>query len=376
VEAARDYPARVSTLELFFDLVFVFTITQLTTVLVHEPNGRGVGQAFLILGVVWWMYGGYAWLTNAVAPQGATRRLLLLGGMAAFLVLALAIPHAFAGTGLTFGLAYLVVICVHGGLFIRATATSVAAAFRGIAPINATAAALVLVGGALGGAPQYVLWAAAFALTWIGTPLLTDNTGFEIAAPHFVERHGLVVIVAIGESIVAIGIGATGLPVDLALVGLAVLGLALSACLWWAYFGGGGDDEAERALDAAPAAERPALALAGYGLPHMAILLGVVAIAAAEKHAIGSASHALPLAQALYLGAGAALFLAGDLVFRHVLRMGRERTHAAAALLALATVPLGTEVSAVAQMVAVTLVLVSMLALEGRAVAPAQKAAG
>jgi low temperature requirement protein LtrA len=364
VDAARDYPVRVSTLELFFDLVFVFTITQLTAVLVREPNGRGVAQAFLILGVVWWMYGGYAWLTNAVAPQGATRRLLLLGGMAAFLVLALAIPHAFAGTGLTFGLAYLVVICVHGGLFIRATATSVAAAFRGIAPINGTAATMVLVGGALGGAPQYVLWAAAFTLTWIGTPLFRDIGDIDIASAHFVERHGLVIIVAIGESIVAIGIGAAGLPVDLALVGLSTLGLALSACLWWAYFGGGDDDDAERALEAAPAARRPALALAGYGLPHMAILLGVVAIAAAEKHAIGHASHELPLAQALYLGAGAALFLAGDVAFRHVLRMGREWTRAAAALLTLATVPLGTEVSAVAQMVAVTLVLVAMLALE------------
>ncbi|MFL5782089.1 MAG: low temperature requirement protein A, partial [Thermoleophilaceae bacterium] len=363
-------------LELFFDLVFVFTITQLTAVLVREPNGRGVAQAFLILGVVWWMYGGYAWLTNAVAPQGATRRLLLLGGMAAFLALALAIPHAFAGTGLTFGIAYLVVICVHGGLFIRATATSVATAFRGIAPINGTAATMVLVGGALGGTAQYLLWAAAFTLTWIGTPLFRDIGDIEIASAHFVERHGLVVIVAIGESVVAIGIGAAGHPVDLALVGLSTLGLALSACLWWAYFGGGDDDDAERALEAAPAARRPALALAGYGLPHMAILLGVVAIAAAEKHAIGHASHALPLAQALYLAVGAALFLAGDVAFRRVLRMGRERTRAAAALLALCTVPLGTEVSAVAQLVAVTLMLVGMLALEARAAVPAQTAAG
>jgi low temperature requirement protein LtrA len=374
VEAARDYPVRVSTLELFFDLVFVFTVTQLTTVLVHEPNGRGVAQAFLILGVVWWMYGGYAWLTNAVPPQGATRRLLLLGGMAAFLVLALAIPKAFDGTGLTFGLAYLVVICIHGGLFIRATAMSVSAAFRGIAPINGTAAVMVLVGGALGGTPEYVLWAAAFTLTWIGTPLLTDNTGFEIASAHFVERHGLVVIVAVGESIVAIGIGAGGLPVDLALVGLAVLGLALSACLWWAYFGGD-DDEAERALESAPPRDRPRLALAGYGLPHMAILLGIVAIAAAEKHAIGHASHTLPLAEALFLGAGAALFLAGDVAFRHVLRIGREATRAAAAVLVLCSVPLGTEVSAVAQMVAVTVVLAAVLALEARGGAGA-KAAG
>jgi low temperature requirement protein LtrA len=253
---------------------------------------------------------------------------------------------------------------VHGGLFIRATAMTVSAAFRGIAPINGTAAAMVLAGGALGGTPEYVLWAAAFTLTWIGTPLLTDNTGFEIASSHFVERHGLVVIVAIGESIVAIGIGAAGLPVDLALVGLSVLGLALSACLWWAYFGGGGDGEAERALSLAPAAERPSLALGGYGLPHMAILLGIVAIAAAEKHAIGHASHHLRLADALYLGAGAALFLVGDAVFRHVLRIGRERTRLAAAALVLCTVPLGTEVSAVAQMLAVALVLAGTLALE------------
>ena len=366
MEAARTQPARVSTLELFFDLVFVFTVTQLTTVLAREPTWRGVLQAFLTLGVIWWMYGGYAWLTNAVAPQGATRRLLLLGGMAGFLVLALSIPHAFAGTGLSFGLAYLVVISVHGGLFIYAAAVSVSAAFRAIAPINGTAAAMVLAGGALGGTPEYVLWGAAFVLTWIGTPLLTDNSGFDIAPSHFVERHGLVVIVAIGESVVAIGIGATGLPVNLALVGLSVLGLALSACLWWAYFGGGGDDEAERALDAAPPAARPRLALGGYGLPHMAILLGIVATAAAEKHAIGRASHSLPLAEALYLGGGTALFLAGDVVFRHVLGIGRERTRTAGAVAALCTVPLGTEVSAVAQLLALALVLAATLWLEDR----------
>ena len=215
---------------------------------------------------------------------------------------------------------------------------------------------------------MYVLWAAAFTVTWIGTPLFRDIAGIEIATTHFVERHGLVVIVAIGESIVAIGIGAAGLPVDLALVGLSVLGLALSACLWWAYFGGGDDDEAERALEAAPPAERPSLALGAYGLPHMAILLGIVAMAAAEKHAIGHASHTLPLAEALFLGAGAALFLAGDVAFRHVLRIGRGAPRSVAALLALCTVPLGASVSAAAQMVALTLVLAATLTVEARAV--------
>ena len=139
VNVPPSEPVRVSTLELFFDLVFVFTITQLTTVLVREPNWRGVLQVFLMLAVIWWMYGGYAWLTNAVPPEGLNRRLLLLGGMAGFLVLALSIPRAFAGTGLTFGLAYMVVIGVHGGLFIRASARTVSMAFRGVARINAVA---------------------------------------------------------------------------------------------------------------------------------------------------------------------------------------------------------------------------------------------
>ena len=110
---------RVSTLELFFDLVFVFTITQLTAVLSHDPTPRGLLRVVLMLGVIYWMYGGYAWLTNAVAPDRAARRLVLLGGMAGYLVLALTIPDAFSGDDLAFGLAYLVVVSIHAGLFSR-----------------------------------------------------------------------------------------------------------------------------------------------------------------------------------------------------------------------------------------------------------------
>src|SRR4051812_27038758 len=98
----REEIGRVSTLELFFDLVFVFTITQLTAVLVHEPTWKGLLQVVLMLSLIWWMYGGYAWLTNSVAVDRGNRRLLLLGGMAAYLVLALAIPEAFSGSGLAF----------------------------------------------------------------------------------------------------------------------------------------------------------------------------------------------------------------------------------------------------------------------------------
>ena len=127
---------RVSTLELFFDLVFVFTITQLTTVLVREPNWRGVLQVFLMLAVIWWMYGGYAWLTNAVPPDRPERQLFLLGAMGAYLVLALSIPRAFTGSGLTFGLAYLAIVCVHAGLFARSNLTVCRGAGH-LVPLNA-----------------------------------------------------------------------------------------------------------------------------------------------------------------------------------------------------------------------------------------------
>ncbi|HJW61064.1 MAG TPA: low temperature requirement protein A [Actinomycetota bacterium] len=114
---------RVSTLELFFDLVFVFTITQLTAVLSDDPSLRGLLRVVLMLGVIFYMYGGYAWLTNAVAPDRAARRLLLLGGMAAFLVLALAIPRAFSEGDVAFGVAYLVIVSIHCGLYTRTPET-------------------------------------------------------------------------------------------------------------------------------------------------------------------------------------------------------------------------------------------------------------
>src|SRR5919202_5030667 len=150
---------RVTTLELFFDLVFVFTITQLTAVLYHAPTLRSLAQVVLMLVVIWWMYGGYAWLTNTVSAQTANRRLLLLGGMAGYFVLALAVPHAFSSSGLAFGLAYLVVVGVHTTLFTRASSASVVTAILRLAPYNLASALVVVVGGALGGRAQYVLWA-------------------------------------------------------------------------------------------------------------------------------------------------------------------------------------------------------------------------
>ena len=355
---------RVSTLELFFDLVFVFTITQLTAILLDHPDWRGLFSAILMLGVTWWMYGGYAWLTNAVPPNTTTRRLLLMGGMAGFLVMALAIPGSFFGDdGLAFGLGYLLVTAVHTALFTQTTAESAVRAILRLAPFNFVSAVLVLIAGIVGGTAEFVLWTVAFCLQVVA-PYLSGQEGFVIQAAHFVERHGLVVIIAFGESIVAIGIGATGLRVDFALVFVAVLGLALTGCLWWLYFGGDDDEEAERALGNTPHERRPQVALWAYGYAHLALLFGVVLLSAGVKKAIGHAFEHASDAAAWYLAGGVALYLAGDAVFRGVLGMGRNGLRAVAALVVLATVPLGQYTAAVAQLAVLVMVLFATIVAE------------
>jgi low temperature requirement protein LtrA len=364
VELTTQAPVeRVSTLELFFDLVFVFTVTQLTAVLTHDLSLQSLGQVMVMLALIWWMYAGYAWLTNSISTREPRQRAILLGGMAGYLILALAVPGAFRGSGLAFGVGYLIVVAVHSSLFIWTASAQSSRAFLGIAPYNLFNALLVVVGGALGGTAQPVLWTVAAVLEW-STPWIANReaqSGFEIAPAHFVERHGLVVIVAVGESVVAVGIGAAGLAVDAELILVAVLGLLLSAGLWWAYFGADDDAQAERALADTPVARQPWIALEGFGCAHYLLLLGIVVVSVGLKKAIGHAYDPLTAAQALALGGGVALFLAADVWFRRILGLGRSAHRAVAALLALATIPLATEVAAAAQLAALVVILAAAL---------------
>jgi low temperature requirement protein LtrA len=318
-----------------------------------------------MLVVIWWMYGGYAWLTNAIAPDRVTYRLVLLGGMGAFMVLSVAIPGAFSGDGAVFGIAYLIVVLVHAGLYSRSQAGDSAAAFLSLAPFNLVISGLLIAGGLLGGTAEYLLWGAAVGLIgWlsIGGP----GEGFQVEPSHFVERHGLVIIVALGESVVAVGIGASGRPLTAGLIAVMVLGLALSACLWWTYFGDGDDELAVEAMSRAPAERRPALALYAFYLWHLLLLLGIVAIAAALEFVIAHPGETLTLGRALALAGGTALFLVGDALFRHTLALGPSGHRLGAAVLALATVPLGTAWAGLAQLAALTAILAAALALEHR----------
>jgi len=366
---------RVSTFELFFDLVFVFTITQLTAILAHHPDGEHLLQVVLMLGVIWWMYGGFAWLTNAVATDSDRRRLLLLGGMASFLVIALSVPTAFDGDGAVFAGAYFVVILIHVGLFTRSWSASAARSILMTVRFNLAGATLVLAAAIVGGSPwDYVLWGLAFAVL-VSSVWLQDSTGFRIRVGHFVERHGLVVIVALGESVVAVGIGASGQEISAEMLAVAVLGLGLASALWWSYFGEGADERDAEALALVPEEERPQVALHSYYFGYLPILLGVIAIAAALEEGIAHAFDPLELGLAVALGAGAACFLAGVIAFRLALGVRLGPARAVAAALALGTIPLGTEGSALLQLGALVAVLAACLAIEARSLALERRSA-
>jgi low temperature requirement protein LtrA len=354
-------PLRVSTLELFFDLVFAFTLTRLTDLLAHHLSVAGAAQVLLVFGVLWWMYAGYAWLTNTRAPDRTLERLLLLLGMTGFLVVGLAIPTAFDETrsGLALGFGYLLVVVVHGGLYYRVNRNIVR-----ITPFNLASALLVIVAGPAGGVAVYLLWLGGLAIQVL-SPLIAHPGGrFEISPAHFVERHGALVIVALGESVAAIGIGATPGGVTAGIAVAAVLGLALSACLWWVYFGDGDDERAERAMTAAEPALRPQLALSAYFYAHIPMLLGVVALAAGVKLTLGHAGQPHPAGQAVAVAGGAALFLAGSAGFRRALAIGPLGFRLSAAVFALATTALGMTVTVDAQLGVLLAGLVAMLAAE------------
>jgi len=362
---SRDDEVRVSTLELFFDLVFVFTITQLTAALAHDPTSEGLLQVVLMLIVIWWMYAAFAWLTNAISPESTPRRLFLLGGMAGFLVISLAIPTAFSGDGVVFGVAYLVVVCFHTGLFVGSPMWNTLGAVLRFGRFNMLTAILIIIAGVVGGGGwEYMLWGLAVVLIWVTPRLFPPPEGDPIrSSSHFVERHSLVVIVALGESVVAVGIGASGESLSPEMLAVAVLGLALSAGLWWSYFGGD-EDEPRRGLDAAPIERRASVALNAYYYSHLLILLGIVGIAAALETAIAHAFDPLEFALALALGGGAAVFFAGEIFFLRSLRIGHSLWRFLTAALALATIPLGTAGSALLQLAALVLAIAACLVAE------------
>ena len=314
-KAPAKEPVRVSTIELFFDLVFVFTLTQLTQLVEKAQGPLDLFSAFLVLILVWWIYAGYAWLTNATGASGGMR-FVLLTAMAGFLVMALAIPSLFNQGGPLFGLAYLFVVLLHLGTFAYYGGRPSWPALLGLLPINGGAAALAIAAGL---APLTWRWAflLAGASMFILSTLLRNERGFSVEPEHFAERHGLVILIALGESVIDLGTGAGGQALSLANATAAVLSLGLVAGLWWAYFAGG-DSRAEAQLVAASPAQRSRMALLGYWYAHLVMIAGIVVVATGLKRAMAWQGAAAASAVGLLVG-GVAAYAAGIVLFRRIM---------------------------------------------------------
>jgi low temperature requirement protein LtrA len=356
---------RVSTLELFFDLVFVFAITQVSQLFGHAHGALDFARAFFVLAVVWWMYGGYAWLTSNVGTVQLVNRVLLLTAMAAFLMIAIRIPAVAGRHGIAFGLAYLVVVLVHGALFLRAPNSS-SHAILAILPFNVALAVFVIVSGLVPESWNWVLWVAAGAAIVV-TSSVRSVGEFQLSPSHFVERHGLVVLIALGESVVSIGAGAVDVSVGWMLVFAIAFGLALAAAIWWTYFDRD-DVRAEHAMSKASGAARARLALHALYYAHLVMISGIVLTAAglhatvAELHEPGE--HASPW----LLAAGVAAYLLGSVWFHRLLAIGARGPRVVAATVALGSSLVGAAAGSLAQLSLIVVALIALVVVERREV--------
>jgi low temperature requirement protein LtrA len=355
----RDLEAeesRVTSLELFFDLVFVFTLTQLTALLAKSLSWESLLQSFLIFIVLFWMYGGYVWLTNSVPPVTPGRQLLLIAGMAAFLICALAIPNAFHDTGVIFGIGYLIVILVHGSMYVRAVGLRTAR----FVPMNFLSAGAVISAGLVDGSARYLFWFLAIGLHVL-TSFLGTGLRFELRVSHFAERHGLLLLVALGESIVAIGVG--GLVLDLRFILAAVLGLILTVALWWIYFAH--DDEVARTtMLARPNTAQLRQALGGYFYAFIPMLFGIILLATGIKSSIEHLTTRLDPAHAFAFGGGVGLYLIGTIIFRRVSGISDVTYRYVAAFLAVLSGFIGNNLYAGLQFACLILILIVLVFAE------------
>ncbi len=357
---------RVSPLELFFDLVFVLALTQCTALMAHEPTWVGLAKGVAILGVMWWAWVGYTWLCSVVDPEEGSVRLAMFTAMAALLVVALAIPGAFGENALIFAIAYgivrgmqvaLLVIAGRDDPGLRHSAT-------GLVVSTAIGVGLLTAASFADGTLQGALWAIALVLD-VGGPLVIDSSGWRLMPEHFAERHGLIVIIALGESIVAIGVGAEVVgSLNAGVIVAAVLGTTVAAALWWLYFDVVALVAARRLQNAAPGKEQNEIARDSFSYLHFAMVAGIVLLALGLKKTLEHTDEALKLVPATALLGGTALYLLAHVAFRwrNIHTLNRQRLVLAIALPCL--IPIAHAVPSLAALGGLAAILVGLVAYE------------
>ena len=309
---------RTSPVELLWDLVFVFAVTQVTALISHDLSWRGFGRGMLVLALMWWAWSAFVWAANATDPNGLTLRAALVLSLILIFITGLAVPHAFGDEATLFALTYAGVRLVHLALYADASRRGNAswAAIAGFGVTVLIGMALLIVGSFFDGVVLALFWIAAAAIDYAGPAWLTRErlAGLqEVAVAHFAERYGLFIIICLGESIVAIGVGASARPLDVALVAAIAISLLITVGMWWTYF----DRFAADAEEQLRRHDNPVLAAAdGYSYIHLLLVAGIIVFAVGVKVAVAHVADPLGDAARLCLCGGVALYLAGHAAFR------------------------------------------------------------
>ncbi|MCB0872262.1 MAG: low temperature requirement protein A [Actinobacteria bacterium] len=357
----------VSFLELFFDLVFVLAFTQATALMAADPTWSGIARGLLVLAVMWWSWGAYTWLTSVVDPEAGITRGVIFGAMAALLVCALAMPQAFGEYGLLFAAAYAIVRIAHIWLFILASrgedAVDLRRSVSSLGVSTLIAVTLLGIASQLDGLPQGTLWVLALIID-LGGPYLFGAAGWRLVPHHFAERHGLVVILALGESIVAIGIGVEGLSLGVGEVMAAVLGVGVACGVWWLYFDVIQLVAARRLEQAAPGVEQNTIARDSFSYLHYPMIAAIILMALGFKKTIGHVGEHLHVEVATALMGGMALYLLAHVAFRwrNVHRFSTHRV--VAAVVCLASIPLVVRVPSLAALAMLMAIVTALIAYE------------
>jgi low temperature requirement protein LtrA len=366
LSATKRQGERVSPLELFFDLVFVLAITQCTALMADNPTWEGIVQGLLVLGLLWWAWAAYAWLTSVLDPDAGLVRAAVFGSMAALLIAAICVPDAFGDLALEFVIAYAAVRIAHIALFLIASQDDpeLRLSVNSIAVSTAIAIALLATGAVVGGDAQMPIWAAALVLD-LGIPYLFRSGGWRLEPSHFAERHSLIVIIALGESIVAVGVGAE-VSLSAGIAAAAAVGVILTAGMWWTYFDVVSVVSARRLVEAEPGQVQNELARDSYSYIHYVLVAGIVLVALGLKKTIGAVDDPLKTVPAFALLGGLAIYLLGLVMFRwrHVHTLNKKRLGFAIVLFA--SVPLATDVDSVIVVGAAAAVLWALIAVETR----------
>jgi low temperature requirement protein LtrA len=361
-----DQERRSSPLELLWDLVFVFAVTQVTALLSRNLSWGGFGRSMLVLALIWWAWSAFVWAANAQSTSSPTLRLCLLLASLFIMIGGLAVPEAFDGRGTLFAVTYTVVRLLHLALYADASRKGNAswAAIAGFGVTVLIGMALLIAGSFVDGTGRSILWLIAVAIDYAGPAWLTRERlrGLQrVAVAHFAERYSLFVIICLGESIVTIGVGARNEPLDTAHIVAVALGLMITIGLWWTYFDRFAQDAEARLREH----DDPVLAAAdAYSYLHLVIVAGIIIFAVGISYMIHAVDKPLHDAPRLALCGGVALYLLGHVGFR--LRIAGQlsvaKVIAAAALLIMFA--LGGGIAAWALAAGVSVLLGALCAFE------------